>query len=66
MQNYYNFNHNAIAVFSFKSLVEFDLIGKDESKIGFFDLYIISPPLSTTRASYQTLIVCHPNPSKRG
>ena len=67
MHNFSNFIHNATTVFFLLNVfVEFDLIGEDEYEIGFFDLYVVSPPLSTMRASYQTLIVHRQDPSDRG
>ena len=40
------------------------MIGENEYWIGFFNPYVVSPPLSMTRASYQTLIMHRPNPSR--
>ena len=60
-----NFNQNVAMVFSSKRLVEFDLIGEDEYEMELFDPYVVSSPLFTMRASYQTLIAHRPNPSER-
>ena len=46
-------------------LVEFDLINENKFEIGSFDPYIVILLVSMMRASYQTLIVHHPNPSTR-
>ena len=43
--------------------VEFDLTDEDEFEIRSFNPYVLFPPVSTTRASYQILTVHHPNPS---
>ena len=45
-----------------KCLKIFDLIDEDEFEIGPFDPNVGFPLVSMTRASYQTLIVHHPNP----
>ena len=52
-------------VLSSERLIKFDLIGEDEYEIGLFDPYVVSSPLFTKRASYQTLIVHRPNPFER-
>ena len=49
--------------FTSKHLAKFDLISEDEYRIELSDPYIIYPPLSMTKAFYQTLIVHRPNPS---
>ena len=56
MHNCSNFNHNDWQFFLSECPIKFDLTYEDEFEIGPFDHYVVFSPVSTTRASYQTLI----------
>ena len=65
MHNYSNFSHNAMTVFSLECLAEFDLINEGEIEIGLYDPHVVSPLLSSMRASRQVLAAHLPNPSRQ-